>query len=90
MPNPLGGGTVDVTQRQCMPGMKAFAGNCMDQTQAIMRKQMSVNMCACDSDQCNSSTIRFRILEVSRHKKFDLKSLKLAPIPNNSVMAYLC
>ena len=34
MPNTLGG-TVDVTQRQCMDDMKAFAGNCVDQTQPI-------------------------------------------------------
>ena len=61
MPNPLGGGTVDVTQRKCQDGFKAFAGNCMDQTQAIMGKQMSVNMCACDSDQCNSAPFSTQI-----------------------------
>jgi len=53
----VGGNKFDITQRMCMAGMKAMAGNCIDQEVPVTAGQtVTANMCACDSDQCNSAT----------------------------------
>ena len=49
----------EMTQRMCMPGMKAMAGQCIDQeVPGPQGKTMKTKMCACDSDLCNSANFK--------------------------------
>ena len=58
----VGGAKFDVTQRMCMAGLKAMAGNCIDQEVPTGSGQkVTANMCACDSDQCNSAPFSSQI-----------------------------
>ena len=46
----------------CMPGMKPLAGRCMDQeVPGPSGKKMPVNMCICDTDQCNSAPFNTQV-----------------------------
>jgi len=59
----VGGAKFDLTQRMCMQGMKAMAGNCIDQEVPAGQtgQTITANMCACDSDQCNSAPFSSQI-----------------------------
>lgn len=59
----VGGTKFDLTQRMCMTGMKAMAGNCIDQEVPAGQtgQTITANMCACDSDQCNSAPFSAQI-----------------------------
>ena len=52
----LAGVELDLTQRLCMVGMKAMAGQCIDQeVPGPQGKTITAKVCACDSDLCNSA-----------------------------------
>ena len=52
----------DMTQRMCMPGMKAMAGQCIDQeVPGPQGKRIKAKLCACDSDLCNSANFNTQV-----------------------------
>ena len=54
----------DITQRMCIPGMKAMAGQCIDQEVPGRPKNVKLlkaKLCACDSDLCNSANFNTQV-----------------------------
>ena len=48
------GKAYDYTTRSCQPGMKTFAGRCINQNATYEgREPYQMRMCACDNDLCN-------------------------------------
>ena len=55
----LAGVELDLTQRLCMVGMKAMAGQCIDQeVPGPQGKTIKAKVCTCDSDLCNSANFK--------------------------------
>ena len=53
----IGGDNIEITQRMCMAGLKAMAGNCIDQEVPVANGTATTRMCVCDSDLCNSTPL---------------------------------
>ena len=52
----------DLTQRMCIAGMKAMAGQCIDQeVPGPQGKPIKAKLCACDSDLCNSANFSTQV-----------------------------
>ena len=52
----------DMTQRMCIAGMKAMAGQCIDQeVPGPQGKPIKAKLCACDYDLCNSTNVQTQV-----------------------------
>ena len=72
----IGGDNIEITQRMCMAGLKAMAGNCIDQEVPVANGTVTARMCFCDSDLCNSSPLLSNSTEEKSLSKYNLNNFR--------------